>query len=235
MLSMALPFAFAWLLKAKERRERLLYALHRPAPDRRRRRDPEKDEHDRAAGLRRSSSSPTGRGRCCGWRRWRSSSSASSTSSPRARSAASSTSSRPGSVNEVDTTKDRVSDYDAIKPDLAAHPLIGRGYGSYDQKKHRILDNQYLALAIGVGLLGRRRLPGDLRHRLPQRPPRRPLGRPGRAPPALGARPRRSSSPPSPGRCSTSSPSPSSHTSSASSPRSPSCSGATAWSRAEQA
>ena len=26
MLSMALPFAFAWLLKAKERRERLLYA-----------------------------------------------------------------------------------------------------------------------------------------------------------------------------------------------------------------
>ena len=54
----------------------------------------------------------------------------------------------------MNTTKDRVSDYDAIRPDLAAHPLIGRGYGSYDQKKHRILDNQYLTLAIGVGLLG---------------------------------------------------------------------------------
>jgi len=60
----------------------------------------------------------------------------------------------PGSVDKVDTTQDRVSDYDAIKPDLVAHPLVGRGYGSYDQKQHRILDNQYLGLAIGVGLLG---------------------------------------------------------------------------------
>ncbi len=60
----------------------------------------------------------------------------------------------PGTVNKVDTTQDRVSDYDAIEPDLVAHPVIGRGYGSYDQKAHRILDNQYLGLAIGVGLLG---------------------------------------------------------------------------------
>ena len=60
----------------------------------------------------------------------------------------------PSSVTQVDTTQDRVSDYEAIKPDLVAHPLVGRGYGSYDQKKHRILDNQYLGLAIGVGLLG---------------------------------------------------------------------------------
>jgi hypothetical protein len=60
----------------------------------------------------------------------------------------------PGTVNKVDTTQDRVSDYEAITPDIAAHPLIGRGYGSYDQKKHRILDNQYLGLGIGVGLLG---------------------------------------------------------------------------------
>ncbi len=60
----------------------------------------------------------------------------------------------PGRVTGVDTTRDRLSDYDAIKPDLAAHPLVGRGYGSYDQKFHRILDNQYLGLAIGIGLLG---------------------------------------------------------------------------------
>ena len=60
----------------------------------------------------------------------------------------------PGSVNKVNTTKDRVSDYEAITPDIAAHPLIGRGYGSYDQKAHRILDNEYLGLGIGVGLLG---------------------------------------------------------------------------------
>jgi O-Antigen ligase len=60
----------------------------------------------------------------------------------------------PGSVNKVNTTQDRVSDYQAITPDLAEHPLLGRGYGSYDQKHHRILDNLYLTLAIGVGLLG---------------------------------------------------------------------------------
>jgi hypothetical protein len=60
----------------------------------------------------------------------------------------------PGSVNKVDTTQDRVSDYEAVTPDLAERPLLGGGYGSYDQKKHRILDNLYLTLAIGVGLLG---------------------------------------------------------------------------------
>jgi O-antigen ligase/polysaccharide polymerase Wzy-like membrane protein len=60
----------------------------------------------------------------------------------------------PGSVNKVNTTQDRVNDYQAITPDIAEHPLLGRGYGSYDQKKHRILDNLYLTLAIGVGLAG---------------------------------------------------------------------------------
>jgi hypothetical protein len=60
----------------------------------------------------------------------------------------------PNRVDKVNTTKDRVSDYEAIRPDLASHPLLGRGYESYDQKKHRILDNQYLTLGIGVGLLG---------------------------------------------------------------------------------
>jgi hypothetical protein len=60
----------------------------------------------------------------------------------------------PGRVDKVNTTQDRVSDYEAIRPDLVSHPLLGRGYESYDQKKHRILDNQYLTLGIGVGLLG---------------------------------------------------------------------------------
>jgi hypothetical protein len=60
----------------------------------------------------------------------------------------------PNSFGKVDTTQDRASDYEAIKPDLAHHPVLGRGYESYDQKKHRILDNQYLTLAIGVGLVG---------------------------------------------------------------------------------
>ena len=60
----------------------------------------------------------------------------------------------PGAVNKVNTTQDRLRDYDAVRPDLVHHPLLGRGYESYDQKKHRILDNQYLTLAIGTGLLG---------------------------------------------------------------------------------
>lgn len=60
----------------------------------------------------------------------------------------------PGSVTKVNTTKDRVNDYEAVEPDIAGHMLMGRGYGSYDQKQHRILDNQYLTLAIEVGLIG---------------------------------------------------------------------------------
>jgi O-Antigen ligase len=60
----------------------------------------------------------------------------------------------PSSVGRVNTTQDRVSDYEAVVPDVVDHPVLGRGYGSYDQKKHRILDNLYLTLAIGVGFLG---------------------------------------------------------------------------------
>ena len=40
---------------------------------------------------------------------------------------------------------------------LARHqqpPLLGRGYQSYEGYKYRILDNEYLALVIGVGVLG---------------------------------------------------------------------------------
>jgi hypothetical protein len=153
MLSMALPFAFAWLLKAKERRERLIYACIVLALI-------------GGAVATQKKTSMIGPLVCVlvlvAYR-------------PRAMLrlaplaivlvgmvhfvapgalGAVANQLAPGSVNEVDTTKDRVSDYDAIRPDLAAHPLTGRGYGSYDQKKHRILDNQYLALAIGVGLLG---------------------------------------------------------------------------------
>jgi hypothetical protein len=60
----------------------------------------------------------------------------------------------PHHATQVNSTQDRVSDYEAIEPDVAARPVVGRGYGSYDQIKHRILDNQYLTLAIGVGFLG---------------------------------------------------------------------------------
>lgn len=153
MISMTLPFAFAWLLKAKERRERLLYA-----------------------GLvllliggavaTQKKTSMLGPIVCVA---------VLTAYRPRAMArlaplavalvvvvhfmapgalGAVVDQFAPGSVNRVDTTQDRLTDYEAIKPDLVAHPLVGRGYGSYDQKLHRILDNQYLGLAIGVGLLG---------------------------------------------------------------------------------
>jgi hypothetical protein len=61
---------------------------------------------------------------------------------------------KPGAFTGVLTTKDRVSDYDAIRPEVMHHPLVGRGYESFDQKKYRILDNQYLTLLVNVGFLG---------------------------------------------------------------------------------
>ena len=45
-------------------------------------------------------------------------------------------------------------DYAAVQPDLAAHPTFGRGYGSYDPHKYRIIDNQYIGLAIETGFVG---------------------------------------------------------------------------------
>ena len=60
----------------------------------------------------------------------------------------------PGHVNTVATTTDRVARYDAVMPDIMSHLLIGRGYGSYDPHKYRILDNEYLGVVIAVGLLG---------------------------------------------------------------------------------
>jgi len=93
----------------------------------------------------------------------------------------------PGAVDQVNTTKDRVSDYEAIKPDIAAHPVFGRGYGSYEQKEHRILDNEYLGLVIVVGLVGVLAYLAVFAtsflsaHRVIR------FGDPDRAPPALGA------------------------------------------------
>lgn len=60
----------------------------------------------------------------------------------------------PQNLFGADSTQNRASDYGAIQPDVLDHPLIGRGYETYDQKKYRILDNQYLTTAIGTGALG---------------------------------------------------------------------------------
>jgi len=60
---------------------------------------------------------------------------------------------RPDS-SSVATTSDRTSDYDAIRPDVWSHLLLGRGYGSYDISTYRILDSEILSRTIEMGVLG---------------------------------------------------------------------------------
>ena len=60
----------------------------------------------------------------------------------------------PGNVNNVNTTTHRIARYDAVRPDVMNHLLLGRGFASYDPHKYRVLDNEYLGLVIGVGFIG---------------------------------------------------------------------------------
>ena len=69
----------------------------------------------------------------------------------------------PGHFNNALTTTDRTARYDAVRPDVLSHLLLGRGYESYDPHMYRILDNEYLGLLITTGLLGLLALPGHLR------------------------------------------------------------------------
>jgi len=60
----------------------------------------------------------------------------------------------PGKFGSALTTTDRTARYDAVRPDIVNHLLVGRGYQSYDPHKYRILDNEYLDLLITAGMLG---------------------------------------------------------------------------------
>jgi len=60
----------------------------------------------------------------------------------------------PTRLTSTKSIGDRSDDYDAIVPDLLRHPALGRGYGSYEPYKYRILDNQYLGLLVTVGFVG---------------------------------------------------------------------------------
>jgi len=60
----------------------------------------------------------------------------------------------PQNMFGVASTIDRQNDYAAIEPDVVNRPLLGRGYETYDQKKYRILDNQFLTTIIGTGVVG---------------------------------------------------------------------------------
>jgi len=54
----------------------------------------------------------------------------------------------------VSTVSDRVSDYDAVRPDVLSHLAFGRGFGSYDHTIYRVLDNQLLMQLIETGIVG---------------------------------------------------------------------------------
>lgn len=61
---------------------------------------------------------------------------------------------QPQRLSGTSSTQQRADDYQGVSPDIRAHPALGRGYGSYDPMKYRILDNEYLSLLISVGVIG---------------------------------------------------------------------------------
>jgi hypothetical protein len=59
----------------------------------------------------------------------------------------------PNSANAA-TTRDRVADYDAVRPDVWTHVLFGRGFGSYDHDSYRVLDSELLGRVVETGVFG---------------------------------------------------------------------------------
>jgi hypothetical protein len=94
---------------------------------------------------------------------------------------------QPDRLSSSDSTQGRTADYTAVAPDVKAHLATGRGYGTYDSHKYRLLDNQYLVLLIETGVLGVLAYVGMMiavvavAHRVIR------SGDPERAPPALAA------------------------------------------------
>jgi O-Antigen ligase len=72
----------------------------------------------------------------------------------------------PGSLGNVldinkalnsDSTSHRESDFEAIMPDILAHPVIGQGFATIDttrETESRILDDEYLDELLQVGVIG---------------------------------------------------------------------------------
>jgi hypothetical protein len=54
----------------------------------------------------------------------------------------------------VSTVSDRAAAYDAVRPDLWSHLILGRGYGTYDHLNYRTLDSDMLNRLIDVGIGG---------------------------------------------------------------------------------
>lgn len=57
----------------------------------------------------------------------------------------------PGTITEGLSSQGRSADYPAIVPDVRAHFLMGRGWGTYT---YRILDNNWLGLLLETGVIG---------------------------------------------------------------------------------
>jgi hypothetical protein len=59
-----------------------------------------------------------------------------------------------GRLTAVGTTVHRLDGYDAIRPIVWSHPILGQGVGGYNALLNRILDNQMLDNAIQTGVVG---------------------------------------------------------------------------------
>jgi hypothetical protein len=59
---------------------------------------------------------------------------------------------------DVSTVSDRISDYDAVRPDVLSHPAFGSGFGGYahasEPTANRILDSELLLRVVETGLVG---------------------------------------------------------------------------------
>ena len=59
---------------------------------------------------------------------------------------------------DVATVGDRVSDYDAVRPDILTNPAFGLGFGTYEHSfsptSYRILDSDLLMRVVEMGLIG---------------------------------------------------------------------------------
>ncbi|HEY1776847.1 MAG TPA: O-antigen ligase family protein, partial [Solirubrobacteraceae bacterium] len=57
-------------------------------------------------------------------------------------------------IGGSNSTSGRTTDYPAVAPFLNTHLLFGRGFGSYEPHKYRILDDQMLGFLIEIGAVG---------------------------------------------------------------------------------
>lgn len=59
----------------------------------------------------------------------------------------------PGKLG-VATVSERTIDYDAVRPEVWTHLLLGKGWGTYDHVTYRILDSDILQRVVETGVVG---------------------------------------------------------------------------------